>query len=72
MYFVTDVETFVVTEVPEDVTAGPVVTYVAYVSCIVTESACISTFGVRTVMGNKIGVRTIVRSNTPSHSAVTW
>ena len=62
--FVTDVETFVVTDVPEDVTAVPVVTYVDYVLCAVMSSECISTFGVRILIGINIGVRTIVISFT--------
>ena len=71
LYFVTDVDKLVVTDVPEYITAVPVVTYVAYILCAVMKSACISTFGVRTFMGSNIEVYTIVRNNTPSHNADT-
>ena len=58
-----DVETFVVNDLPADVTALQVVTYVSYVLCAVMMPACMRTFGVHTVMGSKIGVRPIVASN---------
>ena len=64
LYFVTDVETFFVTYFPENVMAVPVVTYLDYVLCDIMTSACISTFGVHTVIGSKIVLRTIVGSNT--------
>ena len=50
VYFLTDVEIFVVTDVPEDVTAVPVVTHRAYVLRDVMVSMCISNFGLRTAM----------------------
>ena len=68
---VMDVDTFIVTSVPEDVTSVPVVMYVSYVLCAVMTSACMSTFGLHTVMGSKIRVRTIVGSNTPLHTVGT-
>ena len=58
--FVTEVETFVVTYVPEYVTDAPVVTYVAYILCDIMMSVCMSNFGVRNMMWRNIGVRTIV------------
>ena len=64
VYFVTDIDTFIVTYVPEDVTAVSVITYVAYVLCAVMMSAYMSTFGVHTVIGSKIGVHTKIGSNT--------
>ena len=63
VYFVTDIETFIVMDVPIYVTAITVVTYVVYFLCALMTSAYISTFGVRTVMEINIGVRTIVGSN---------
>ena len=54
--FVTDVHTFVVMYVPEYVMVVPVVTYVL---CAIMMSACMSTLGVRTVLGSKIRVRNI-------------
>ena len=63
--FVTYVETFVVTDVPEDVTAVPVVTYLTHVLCDVMTPACFSTFRVHIKIKSKIRVRTIVGSNTP-------
>ena len=59
----TYVDTFVVMDVPSGVMAVPVVTYVAYFLCAVMTSACISNFGVRTVVGSKIGAHTIVGRN---------
>ena len=61
--FVTNLETFVVTDLLVDAMAVLVVTYVDYVLCAAIMSACISTFGVYIVIGSKIGVRTIVRGN---------
>ena len=66
MSFVTDVETFDVTDVPSGVMAMPVVTYVAYVF-LGMSSACIITFRVNIVIGSRIGVRTIVGSNNQGH-----
>ena len=63
MYFVTEVDTFVLTDVTEDVTAVPVIMYVDYFLCAVMMSVCIITSRVCTVMGSKIRVRTIVGSN---------
>ena len=60
MYSVTDVETFIVTGVPSDRTAVPVVTYVAYILCAVMMTACIRTSGVRIVIVSKIRVRPII------------
>ena len=61
--FVTYVETFVVTDVPEYGTAVPSVTYVAYVLCAIITSTCMSTFGIGTFLVSKIRVRTMVGSN---------
>ena len=55
--------TLVVTDVPSDVTDVPVVTYVDYVLGAITMLAFMSTFGVRTVIGSRIGVHTIFGSN---------
>ena len=71
MYFVTDVDTFVVTYVTSYLTAVTVVTYVDYVLCATMSSSFMSTLAVRTVMGSKIGVHAIFGSNTPSHAAGT-
>ena len=54
--FLTEIETFFVTDVTEYVTTVPVLPYVAYVLCALLTSACISTFGLHTVMGIKIEV----------------
>ena len=61
--FVTDIETFIVTDVLDDVTAEPFFKYVDYFLCAVMMSVCIITSRVCTVMGSKIRVRTIVGSN---------
>ena len=71
LYFVTDLDTFVVTDVLTDVTAEPVEMYVDHVSCAVMTPLCMSTFGLHTVMGSTIRVHTIVVTNKPSHTAVT-
>ena len=63
--FVMDVETFVLTDVPEDITDVPVVMYVAYVLCAAMILVCMSKLGVCTVIVINIGVCTIVGSNTP-------
>ena len=52
VYFVTFIETFVLMDVPEDIMAMTVVTYVVYVLYAVMKSECMHTFGVRTVMGS--------------------
>ena len=59
----TDVESSVVTDVPENVMAVLVVTYTYYVLCDIITSACMRTFWVRTVMVSNLVVRTIVGSN---------
>ena len=48
-----------------------VLTYVAYALCAVMMSACISNFGVCTVIGSKVRVSTIVLINTHSHDVGT-
>ena len=63
VYFVTDAEKFVPTDVSADTTAVLVVTYVAYVLCNVMTSACMSNLWLRTVMGSNIRVGTIVGIN---------
>ena len=40
LYFVTDAETFVVTDGPSYVTYVPFITHVAYISCAVMTSVC--------------------------------
>ena len=71
MSFVTDVETFFVTYSMVYVTAVPVVTYVDCILCAVMTAACIITSGVRIMTVIKIGVLSIVISNTPSHDSGT-
>ena len=66
-----DVYTFIVTYVTSDLIAVEVVMYVAYVLCATMTSLFMSTFGVCTVMGSKIRVRTIFGSNTLLHAAGT-
>ena len=61
--FVMDVDKFIVTDVPADVTALPFVTNFSYVLCFVMVSACMIIFWVHNAMGIKIVVCTIVGSN---------
>ena len=63
MYFVMEIKTFVVTDVPADITYVLVVTYVAYVLCSIMISLCMSNLGVLTMVKSNIGLHTIVGSN---------